>query len=69
MDRRNVDFPHPEGPMSAVTARGGTAMLMFFSACFFPYQNEKSRASIVPNWRVASGAGDCASVDVTRTDP
>jgi hypothetical protein len=40
---------------------------MFLSACFFPYQNEKSRASIVPNWLVAAGAGICASADVIRT--
>jgi len=42
MDLSNVDFPHPEGPMSAVTERGGTAIETFLSACFFPYQKEKS---------------------------
>src|SRR5437868_12789910 len=48
IDRRKVDFPHPDGPISAVTARAGMARVIPFSACFFPYQNEKLRASIVP---------------------
>ena len=43
-----MDLPQPEGPISAVTARGGIAIVIFRSACFFPYQNEKSFASIVP---------------------
>jgi hypothetical protein len=30
--RRNVDFPQPDGPMSAVTLRSYTGMLMSFSA-------------------------------------
>jgi hypothetical protein len=30
--RRNVDLPHPEGPISAVTLRGSISMLMFESA-------------------------------------
>jgi hypothetical protein len=53
IDLRNVDLPQPDGPISAVTDRGGTAIEMFLSACFFPYQNEKSRASMVP---IVSGA-------------
>ena len=28
IERRNVDFPQPDGPISAVTARGGTARLI-----------------------------------------
>ncbi len=31
--RRSVDFPHPDGPMIAVTALTGIAMLTSFSAC------------------------------------
>ena len=46
--RRNVDFPQPEGPMNALTDRGGIVRSMSNSACFFPYQNEKARASIEP---------------------
>src|ERR1700694_4824206 len=69
IDRRNVDFPHPEGPINAVTARGGTAMLMFLSAFFFPYQNEKLRAAIVPTCREMSEADAGARADVIRTDP
>ena len=65
MERRKVDFPHPEGPIKAVTERGGTAIEMLLSACFFPYQNEKSRASMVPPGltfvRGAELAGDGAS--------
>src|SRR6266550_6660457 len=49
IDLRNVDLPQPDGPMRAVTDRGGTAIEMFLSACFFPYQKEKSRASMVPS--------------------
>src|SRR3954471_11752883 len=30
--RRNVDLPHPDGPMSAVTCLGSTVMLMSASA-------------------------------------
>ncbi len=52
MDRRNVDLPHPEGPIRAVTERGWMVRSMLLSACFRPYQNENWRASIVP---------DCAS--------
>jgi hypothetical protein len=48
MERRNVDFPQPDGPMRAVTALGGIDMVMLLSACFLPYQKEKARESIVP---------------------
>jgi hypothetical protein len=67
IERRNVDLPHPDGPMSAVTARGGMDIVMFLSACFFPYQNEKSRASIVPI-AVADrlGAGAVAVIRTVR---
>ena len=41
IERRNVDFPQPDGPMSAVMARGAMARSMSNSACFSPYQNEK----------------------------
>ena len=52
--------------MSAVTERGGTAIEMFFSACFFPYQNEKSRASMLPMASAATGLGVAATA-VIRT--
>src|SRR5688572_29899601 len=45
IERRNVDFPQPDGPISAVIERGDIARSMSYSACFFPYQNEKARAS------------------------
>ena len=34
----NVDFPHPEGPIIAVTALALTAMFMSFRACLVPNQ-------------------------------
>jgi hypothetical protein len=40
IDRRKVDFPQPEGPINAVTLRGGAVSEMSNSACFDPYQNE-----------------------------
>src|SRR5438034_8084296 len=43
--RRNVDLPHPDGPMNAVTDRAGTASVMSNSACVAPYQNDKPRTS------------------------
>ena len=40
MERRNVLLPHPDGPISAVTARRGTVNDTSNSACVAPYQNE-----------------------------
>ena len=34
--RRNVDLPHPDGPMKAVTERSGMSIVTCFSACFWP---------------------------------
>ena len=45
IERRKVDFPHPEGPMSAVTFLFGTPRSTSSSACVVPYQKEKPRAS------------------------
>ena len=36
MQRRKVDLPQPDGPISAVTARSGTSRLTAFKACFSP---------------------------------
>jgi len=36
IDRRNVDFPQPEGPMSAVTPRSGILISMSRNACVSP---------------------------------
>ena len=45
IERSNVDLPQPDGPMNAVTiVRGATRSEMSKSACFSPYQNEKSRS-------------------------
>src|SRR5882672_11489387 len=38
MDRRNVVFPQPDGPMSAVMALGGMAHETSCRACVGPYQ-------------------------------
>ena len=68
IDLRNVDLPQPDGPISAVTDRGGTFIEMLLSACFFPYQNEKARASMVPRVSAAAGAATGARA-VIRTVP
>jgi hypothetical protein len=54
--------------MSAVTARGGIAIVILFSACFFPYQKENSRASIVPTASDVDGvkAGAAAVIRTVR---
>jgi hypothetical protein len=49
IDRRNVDFPQPDGPISAVTARGETARSMSSRAWFFPYQKLNCWAAIEPS--------------------
>src|SRR5256885_2039190 len=67
MDRRNVDLPHPEGPMRAVTERGGTDSEIVWSACFFPYQKEKSRASIDPTVSCGESIRGAERVAVIRT--
>ena len=38
-ERRNVLFPHPDGPISAVTARRGMVSVRSVSAWRDPYQN------------------------------
>src|SRR6476661_7272276 len=68
IERRKVDLPQPEGPMSAVTERGGTASEILWSACFFPYQNENSFASIEPiDSPVVAGRGAAGATAVIRT--
>ncbi len=39
-ERRNVDLPQPDGPISATTDRSGMVSEMSQSACFVPYQND-----------------------------
>ena len=59
IDRRNVDLPQPDGPMSAVTARDGIVRSTSWSACLEPYQNENFRAAIVPGcWESGTGNGE-----------
>src|SRR3954454_3661573 len=48
IERRNVDLPQPDGPISAVTLRGAAASEMSKSACFSPYQNENFSARTNP---------------------
>src|SRR5689334_13358318 len=69
IDLRNVDFPQPDGPISAVTERGGTASEMLCSACFFPYQNEKFFASIDPEAAGAVRRAGAGATAVIRTVP
>ena len=39
-ERRNVDLPQPDGPISAMTEHSGMFSEMSNSACFLPYQND-----------------------------
>src|SRR5687768_18399245 len=55
IDRRKVDFPHPEGPINAVIDREGMVRVISLSACFSPYQNEKPVEWMRPGW------GDCGA--------
>src|SRR3954447_22656343 len=52
--RRNVDFPHPEGPIRAVTCFGSTRMLMSFRAWNAPNQtlrpSTSMRLAILGTW-------------------
>ena len=41
MHRISVDFPHPEGPMIAVTACSSKSRLMSSIPRFAPYQAER----------------------------
>src|ERR1700704_3577146 len=45
MERRNVVFPHPEGPIRAVMALGGMAHETSYRACVGPYQKLYARDS------------------------
>ena len=75
IERRNVDLPHPDGPMNAVTERAGIVRFTSNSACFSPYQNEKSLATIVPGCvesalgRIAGGRSSVAFASVIRSGP
>src|SRR5215469_15791184 len=44
--RRKVDFPHPDGPIRAVTRLASTASVTFWMALVEPYQALTSVASI-----------------------
>jgi hypothetical protein len=60
--RRNVDLPHPDGPMKAVTDFEGISTEMSWRAWFCPYQKSSRRASIrtgVAN--PGAGAGSAAA--------
>src|SRR5690349_4259883 len=55
MDRRKVLFPHPEGPIRAVTACRGMVRARSKSTCFDPYQNAY--------WRTSSTGGEPLPAD------
>ena len=64
MHRMSVDFPHPEGPMIAVTACSSKSRLMSSIARFAPYQAERCSVRtfrvIAPHrrWGTATAGGD-----------
>src|SRR5579871_4779580 len=43
--RRNVDFPQPDGPISAQTEFSGIVSVILNSACVRLYQNDRSRTA------------------------
>src|SRR2546426_9393702 len=59
-ERRKVLLPHPDGPINAVTARRGTAIVTSNSAWVAPYQKLYARTS-----RIVVGRSDGR----TATDP
>src|SRR6185503_4067551 len=81
IERRKVDFPHPDGPMSDVTCLAGMASEMSSRACLAPYQKLKWRASIEPTDATSAAdavlglLGDAtvfetdADAALTRSDP
>src|SRR5262245_46793117 len=50
--RRNVDLPQPDGPISAITDRSGISSEMSNRACLSPYQNDRLRT-----WNLAFTPG------------
>jgi hypothetical protein len=63
IDRRKVDFPQPDGPMRAVTARGAIERLMSNSAWVFPYQKSNRSTSMRPvaTGRLADDGAGCTT--------
>src|SRR5947209_6581341 len=55
-DRRNVDLPHPDGPMSAVTCLGSTVMVT------------SARAWKVPNQALRPSTSTCLAMWIPRSD-
>src|SRR5262245_1863106 len=60
--RRKVDLPQPDGPMMAVTARGGIVRLMPRTARNDAYQTSRPSMAISP--LVPTGAGGAAGFGV-----
>jgi hypothetical protein len=52
--RRNVDLPHPDGPMNAVTVRAGIVSVMSNRAWVGPYQKDRPRTSNLAGARARS---------------
>src|SRR5262245_21819579 len=65
MQRRSVDLPHPEGPMSAVMRFSATGSDTSCSARALPYQSESASISIAGCVGAAIAAGSpVAEVEV-----
>src|SRR5438034_10983361 len=65
--RIRVDFPQPEGPMTALTMRSSMSIVISWIASFSPYQAETdstlSLIAIAPSSRHASEHDDDARSD------
>src|SRR6185437_5924814 len=66
--RRKVDLPQPDGPMIAVTARGGMVRLTPLTARNAPYQTSRPSITIWPSdaWD-APCCGACVASSGSRT--
>src|SRR5262245_58245548 len=53
--RKNVDFPHPDGPINATTEHSGMVSETSYSACVSPYQNDRLPTSNLGRTPLRSG--------------
>src|SRR5437763_15653339 len=65
--RTNVDLPHPDGPITAVTAWGFAVIDTFFRTWFEPNQAFRSETSILLTSGVmTTGSGEGTCVEATE---
>src|SRR6185369_8040523 len=64
--RSSVDFPHPDGPMIAVTSLDGKSSVTFRTACVTPKYACKARVSIAGAAGRSTGRGASPAGDMLR---